>query len=1124
MRMLLAGLAVLFLGITAMAQEPVAVVMRGEAGEGLAKALADQARGAGYAVEQWGYAELCDPAKFSADAVDLLILPDASTLPIPAMVPMEAYLKGGGDLLALNTPLWQKQLIQDGTEWVERTAYCEKHAGSLMQHVLFDFSPASIAAWSRNTNNPAHPVTHTVETGLQGPVNQALHVSIGLVDNWETFVSPLLEQPFPAGHTLTVFWAKGGPHTTELAIEWDEKDGSRWIGTVPLTHEWQQFVMAPKDFHFWESDPARANTQFQPQNAVKVSIGIARSHLHLTGDKHEFWLGPFGSAENTPEHEKLFTAFTPPHLDTLAPGYKFFPCRDVARLKAREVVLPLPADIRSSHPRAGAGGFDKGREWSWKPLVEAESKDGSWRGAPGTLLVHSGGAYKGGVWASFSVADETWYFQPEILKVMGQVMQRMHRGLFIVDGGANFYTYFPDQPMTLGMNIVNLGKTPVNGVHALVNLAEHGAAKDLFAKEWSLDIAPGQTVRVAEEYSPAEVSDTPLETRARVKEGDAEIDETRHEVHVWKPKDQKSFITVRNGDFMLEGKRWRAHGVNYMPSSGIATEDGEYFERWMGARSYDPEVIHRDLVHVKDMGLNSVSIFLYRESMEAQNLLDMMRQLDDLGLKANLSLRPGSPIGDFDWTPIREMIAYYRLPERDCIFAYDMDWEPMFREHEARKRYDAEWRDWMVERYGSIENAEKDWGFTAPRDENGQVTNPLGKQTYEDGEWRGMVAAYRRFLDVLLYERYSAVRRWCKEADPNHMVSFRMAEAGNPTFRWDKAVPFDFAYLAGAVDILEPEAYGRIGDWEKVKPGHFEYAYARWANPALPMMWAEMGTSVWVESRGMAPEDRVVFQADYFKQFYRMMIESGADGVFSWWYPGGYRVGERSDYGIIEPDGTDRPVTAVIRDHARKFLDGPDAKPVDHWIEIDRDAHPDGIGGIYDDAKEAYWKAIAEGRTPGLKTAATGSTSADCPLLALGNVPCTGSNPPKYLDGFFDRVEVLAADGTWQPVARNARIPVKGGAPVMIRMEITNLNEARWLPPSQPKKPGDVYAVCAINGDKAQERHIPIPVSAARFETLFIKDTAILEAMGKDPVKLTLSFLAEGRTPFGPRITFTVAP
>jgi hypothetical protein len=75
--------------------------------------------------------------------------------------------------------------------------------------------------------------------------------------------------------------------------------------------------------------------------------------------------------------------------------------------------------------------------------------------------------------------------------------------------------------------------------------------------------------------------------------------------------------------------------------------------------------------------------------------------------------------------------------------------------HEGRKRYDAEWTKWVIERYGSVENAEKDWGYPIPRDEQGNITNPKDEVLTNDGEWRVMACAYRRFLDTLLYKYYS---------------------------------------------------------------------------------------------------------------------------------------------------------------------------------------------------------------------------------------------------------------------------------------------------------------------------------------------------------------------------------
>ncbi|HQK77739.1 MAG TPA: hypothetical protein PKZ25_16205, partial [Candidatus Hydrogenedentes bacterium] len=572
-------------------------------------------------------------------------------------------------------------------------------------------------------------------------------------------------------------------------------------------------------------------------------------------------------------------------------------------------------------------------------------------------------------------------------------------GEFLLDAGANYFTYFEDQTAEIGARVVYVGKEPAMDASVLLAFSEESK----FAMEWPCSMAPGEIKRVSMTIPATQLPGEGNSVLLKPRNGRAFADHVSYDIHIWRPKEKKSFVTVEDGDFMLDGERWRPHGVNYMPSSGIGIEDGEYFEYWVGARSYDPEIIQRDLDHIKDMGMNSVSIFIHYPSIESQNLLDLLRRLEAMGMKANLSLRPGTPF-EFEWDKMRALIERYRLWDNDTVYAYDLAWEPMFGDHEGRKRWDPEWREWIIERYGSIENAETDWEFQAPREPGGQITNPLDPHVVENGpHWR-MVAAYRRFLDTILYKYYDRARRLVRTVDPNHLVSFRMTLAGDPTVRWSKTVPYDYACLAGAVDLLEPEAYGRIGDWERVKPGWFTYEYGRWANPDLPLLWAEAGVSAWSQALMAAPREQLDFQAAFYTDMYRMMLGSGADGIYWWWYPGGYRTNERSDYGIINPDGTDRPVTKVIREHAETFLNAPSAKPVDHWITIDRDPHPDGIAGIYEEVKDAFWAAIEQGKTPGLRTEGTGTTSADCPLTAVGNVAYNGNNPPKYLDGFFNHV------------------------------------------------------------------------------------------------------------------------
>ena len=426
------------------------------------------------------------------------------------------------------------------------------------------------------------------------------------------------------------------------------------------------------------------------------------------------------------------------------------------------------------HPRPGAGGFDKGRTWRWQPLLEARTAEGAWRRNPASLLVHADGAYKGGVWASFAIDDPAWYETDAAMTCIEGVARAMRRGVFLVDAGTNYYTYFDEQTPVAGVRAVNLGAAPVSGLSARVTFSDLESKQPI--QEVSESVAAGlQTVQSMQKSVPLRnwpASGIGVTSELRDRDGTV-IDRAAHEAHVWRPKPRPSFVTIRDGDFVLDGKRWRPHGVNYMPSSGIGIEDGAFFEFWIGAASYDPRIVQRDLDRLKEMGINAVSIFIYRESMESQNLLDLLRRLDALDMKANLSLRPGTPL-DFQWDAMREPIEYYRLAQNDTVFAYDLAWEPMFGNQAERRPYDAQWRAWIDERYGGVESAERDWAYAAPRDEAGAVTGPPGEQFAEDGPLRVMVAAYRRFLDTLLYEKYSQAPRLARSIDPNHAVSFRM--------------------------------------------------------------------------------------------------------------------------------------------------------------------------------------------------------------------------------------------------------------------------------------------------------------------------------------------------------------
>ena len=103
------------------------------------------------------------------------------------------------------------------------------------------------------------------------------------------------------------------------------------------------------------------------------------------------------------------------------------------------------------------------------------------------------------------------------------------------------------------------------------------------------------------------------------------------------------------------------------------------------------------------------------------------------------------------------------------------------------------------------------------------------------------------------------------------------------------------------------------------------------------------------------------------------------------------------------------------------------------------------LGEIRGEATIAVAKAMERGEVPALCTTGTGTTSADMPLLAVGNVPMNGTNPPKYLDAEFNFLEIRTADGQIQRIKNGAHLPA--GA-VQLRAHVGNLQEATWLKPN----------------------------------------------------------------------------
>ncbi|HUT34946.1 MAG TPA: hypothetical protein VNE39_15760, partial [Planctomycetota bacterium] len=979
----------------------------------LADEFAELLRKNGHEVTLVNADQLCNPFAITTDRFDMLFLPACHTLPGEAGPVIKAYCDKGGDLVALGTPAFRTTLAKVGGKWLSQADWRKLLDAQPTAHMLFDFDAEDLSKWHRHTNAPASPITRELVPGRQG---KALRVLIPNMTGWDGFASPkLYGKTFPDGHTLTCLWAKGVGEIDRLMLEWRERDGSRWIATFRVGAEWQRIVLAPSDFKFWQSVKTRGGPGdgFKPENAEQLVIGVAHTHTGPRSGRYEFLIDQLGTAPAPPGLASP-QFLSPPILENFSPTYKFYQVSRARELWRQVTPLPIyehpfyrqvPDIMYAHHPRPGVRGILKGRAGRWVPVLEAIDEPWAWRGAPVSLYVDFPTA---SVRLAIGVPANDWYRGAWSRDVLSDAVELVAKGLFLLEAGTPHFTYRMGEEVRLGASVANLSRLFTSGLAVRFEIAHSdddprapweseggsfclrpGEKRHLSAdipislkrtdqqdKSVSAGMGPSRdelySRRLADGFPPP----TARDTYGR--------DGLSHRVGVFIPtfSKQRLFVTAREGDFWLDGKKWYPQGVNYMPSTGIGVEDNEYFEYWLDAKPYDPEFVQRDLERIKAIGFNSVSIFIYHRSLGANNLLDFLRRCDELGLKVNLSLRPGTPM-DYKWDEWKEIIEKNRLWEQDVIWAYDIAWEPFFGTEAERKRYDPLWREWVVKKHGSLDAARKAWGAfpvgggSVPREEEKktrgteapptEIAGPNGWQLTHDGEHRTFVSDYRRFADELVHERYLDAYKKIKSIDPNHLISFRMTVTGDPTFNSAHSMPYDFKGVAKAMDFLAPEGYGRIGDWERVKAGLFTVATARMCAPDKPVFWAEAGVSAWDNEAMAATPEKLDFQARFYRDFYRMMLASHSNGVAWWWYPGGYRVNERSDYGIINPDGTDRPVTKVIREFGPKLTAERAIPKPDVWIDIDRDADARGLFGVYEKVKGEFWRAVEVGKVVGLR-------------------------------------------------------------------------------------------------------------------------------------------------------------
>ena len=248
-----------------------------------------------------------------------------------------AHLRSGGGFLVLGQMPFQKILYKLGERWLPESAYLE---ALIAPTPILKFSATPLSEFVRSTSTPEIDSTlkvaqSSIPTANGTEQRSVAHVVIPKLAGWTTYRLPL-PHPKPAD-AVTAFWARGTDETRQLALEWDETDGSRWIAKVNLASEWRYFVLKPADFPFFYGSPTKTRggrgDRLHMENATSFSVGLAFTHTALGPGPHEFWLGDVCLAE--PKPGQLDSVAGIPPVDGLVPASMAYPVHP-ARLQVTE--------------------------------------------------------------------------------------------------------------------------------------------------------------------------------------------------------------------------------------------------------------------------------------------------------------------------------------------------------------------------------------------------------------------------------------------------------------------------------------------------------------------------------------------------------------------------------------------------------------------------------------------------------------------------------------------------------------------------------------------------------------------------------------------------------------------
>lgn len=263
------------------------------------------------------------------------------------------------------------------------------------------------------------------------------------------------------------------------------------------------------------------------------------------------------------------------------------------------------------------------------------------------------------------------------------------------------------------------------------------------------------------------------------------------------------------------GKPYIPWGLTYFrPETGWAPKV------W---RMFDPVITRADFIRLRNMGGNCVRVFLtYNEFLTTPDKVDEsgLKKLDEFLKIAEETGVYVHPTGPDHWEGLPEWARGDRILDERVLSALEIFWSTIASRYKGRNvifAYDLlnepsvpwdspslkkKWNDWLIMKYGKVENAIKVWQLTEQEFAESQIP----PQNTKNLNWLKDYQEFREDIAINWVRRQTDA---IKKSDPDALVTVGLIQWSYPLFISNPAMYSGFrpSKIAPYLDFLEIHFY-----------------------------------------------------------------------------------------------------------------------------------------------------------------------------------------------------------------------------------------------------------------------------------------------------------------------------